>query len=658
MYRARSFFVWLCIPLLAAPSGGFAADKPADKPAGGPNSPNPPKQDNASIGAIPADSHGWLKRLTHNYRPASVPPPSTANSNRLESLLRAGNLYLSMQDTIALALENNLDIAIQRYGPQIADAAVLQAEAGGFARGVNTTVLSGPSGAAVSTSGTTPGSNQNAASTSSVATASAVGASVLQQSGPGIPALDPMLIGNLSWAHQTTPQTSTFITGTTSLIQSQNLSGLNIQKGFLSGTIVSLGLNNSTTTSNNPRNDFNPFTSSSVGIGITQHLLQGFGPAVNSRQIHIAKNNREVSDLTFKLQVETTVAAIMSLYWQLVAFNEQVKVAQEAVAAAQRLYEDNKRQVEVGTMAPIEVTRAEAQIAAGEQQLTIAQTQVLQQETILKTALSRTGVASPSVADARIITTDQITIPSVEAISPIQDMTAMALSSRPEMAQSRIQISNQLLSIRGSKNSLLPTLDAVVNVANSGLAGSPTSLTPPPGTIRSNNPFFIGGFGDALNQIFSRNFPNYSAGFSLNIPLRNRSAQAQVINDELTLRQQQLGLQRLENQVRVDVQNALIGLTQARAQYQSAIRAKVLQAQTLDAEQKKLALGASTIYNVIQDQQALTAAESNEVSARASYARAKVELDRATGQILTNHNISLDEAFRGVVSRPPSPLPQ
>jgi len=229
----------------------------------------------------------------------------------------------------------------------------------------------------------------------------------------------------------------------------------------------------------------------------------------------------------------------------------------------------------------------------------------------------------------------------------------MALSSRPELAQSRIQLQNQELTIRGSRNSLLPTLDAVANLSNNALAGQPNTL----GFNHSNDPFFIGGYGQVLNQLFSRNFPNYSIGVNLNIPIRNRSAQAQVINDELTLRQQQLGLQRLENQVRVDVQNALIGLTQARAQYQSATKASQLQAATLDAEQKKLALGASTIYNVIQDQQALTAAQSNQVAAMAAYTRAKVELDRATGQILTNNNISLDEAFRGIVGRPPTVLP-
>ena len=648
MFEAKSSLALLCSLLLLSPAGGFAADKPSGAPAGAPAPGTRTAVD---------QSHGLLGKIERPYRARQVPPPSLANTTRLESLLRGGNLYLSLQDTIALALENNLDIAIQRYTPQVADALVMQAEAGSFARGVSTNVTAGPSGAVVSASGTTPGANQNAASVASAGTTSAVGTSVLQQSGPAIPNLDPILTGSASWAHQTTPQSNTFITGTTSLIQRQDLSTFGVQKGFLTGTIVNLGLNNNSTFSNNPRNDINPVSSSSLGFFFTQHLLQGFGPAVNSRQIHIARNNREVADLTFKLQVETTVAAIMSLYWQFVALNDQVKVAEGAVAAAQRLYEDNKRQVEVGTMAPIEVTRAEAQIAAADQQLTLARMQVLQQETIIKTALSRTGVASPSIADAHIIPTDVIRIPDVEPISPIQDMMAMALSSRPELAQSRIQIQNQTLTMRGSKNALLPTLDLVANLSNSALAGDRTTLPPPPGSIRNNNAFFIGGYGTVLSQLFARNFPNYSAGFNLTIPLRNRAAQAQVINDELTLRQQQLGLQRLENQIRVDVQNAVIGVTQARAQYQSATKQRVLQSQTLDAEQKKLALGASTIYNVIQDQQALTAAESNEVTARAAYARARVELDRSTGQILTNNSISLDEAFRGVVSRPPAQLP-
>jgi outer membrane protein TolC len=603
------------------------------------------------------ERNGIVGRISGPYRANPQPQINVTNSTRIESLLRAGNLYLSLQDTIALALENNLDIAIQRYGPLLADAALLSAQAGGFARGVSTTVTAGPSSASVSSTGTTPGANVSAAALSSNANASAVGASVISSGGPAIPALDPVLIGGLSWAHATTPQSSAFLTGTNSLIQRNDVANFGIQKGFLTGTTIGLGLNNTSVTSNNPRNDFNPSTNSSLALSFTQHLMQGFGRAVNSRQIRIAKNNREVSDLTFRQQVETTVTAVMELYWDLVAFNDAVQVSKDALAASQQLLENNRKQVEVGTLAQIEVVRAEAEIASREQTLLVSQTRVLQQETILKTALSRTGVASPAIAAAHIITTDAIRVPPVEPVVPIQDLTAQALASRPELATSRIQLDNQELTIRGSKNALLPTLDVVAGLSNGALAGSPNPLPALPGSPHSNTAFFIGGYGTVLSQLFARNFPNYSVGVNLNIPIRNRGAQAQMITDELTYRQQQLVLQRLENQVRVDVQNAVIGVSQARAGYLAAQKAQVLQQQTLDAERKKLDLGASTTYNVILAERDLVTAQDTLVAAEAAYAKAKVELDRATGQILYNHNVSLDEAYKGVVARPPSPMP-
>jgi outer membrane protein TolC len=649
MLAVKPYLVLICVALLLAPAT-FAADPPA-------NAPQTAGQNPADHHSPFSDTRGWLGQAIGPYRVKQVPPPDLTNSGRLESLMRAGNIYLSLQDCIALALENNLDIEIQRYGPALADAALQLASAGGFARGVSTSVTAGPSSASVSSSGTTSGSNQNATSQASAGTASAVGGSVIQSSGPSIPNLDPTLTGGASWAHITAPQSSAFTTGTNFLITRQDMNNLGVQKGFLTGTTVSLGLSNSTVTNNSMRADFNPATSGALSLSFTQHLLQGFGWSVNSRQIRIARNNREVSDLTFKLQVVTTVTAVMELYWDLVAFNESVRVAQDALTASQKLLDDNKRQVEVGTLAPIEIVRAEAQIATGEQDLLVAQTRVLQQETIIKTALSRTGVASPTVAGAHIIPIDHIQMPGVEPTAPIQDLNALALTSRPELAQSRIQLLNQELTMKGSKNGLLPTLDVVASLANNALAGQVNTLPAPAGTVHSNTPFFIGGYGTVLSQLFARNFPNYSAGFNLSVPLRNRAAQAQVITDELTYRQQQLGLQRLENQVRVDVQNALIGLMQARAQYQAAVKGVLLQQQSLDAEQKKLALGASTIYNVILMQRDLVTAQSNQVTAEAAYVKARVELDRSTGQILNNNNISLDEAFKGVVSRPPSPIP-
>jgi outer membrane protein len=622
MRRVRPYLAAVCTVLLLVPSAGAA---------------DPPK---------PPESSGVFGRFANPYRPADVPPVSLGNSGRLDALLRAGKLYLSLDDTIALALENNLDLEIQRYVPLLASASVQRTRAGSTARSVSTSVLSGPASA----TGTT---TQAAALTSAVSTST----TTTTTTGPALPALDPTLTGSARWGHTSTPQSSTFTTGTNSLVQRTDTSSVGIQQGFLTGSLASLSLTNTTVTSNNRGADFVPATSATLGFTFTQHLLQGFGVAVNNRQMRIAKNNREIGDLTFKLQVITTVAAVMELYWDLVSFTEDARVKRAALTASEKLYGDNKKQVEIGTLAPIEIVRAEAEVASRQQDLTVSETRLLQQETILKNALSRNGVSSPSVAEARIVPTDRIRVPDVEAIQPVQDLVATALAARPELGQSRIQVQNQQISIKGTRNGLLPTLDAVATLNNNALAGQPSDLPVLAGRTRSTPAFFIGGYGTVLSQLFSRNFPDYAIGFSLNIPLRNRSAQADMVNDQLTLRQQQLSLLRQENQVRVDVQNAVIALQQARAQVVAAVKARVLQEQTVDAEQKKYELGASTIYNVILAQRDLATAQSTEVSAMSNYSRSRVELDRVTGQTLNSNNISLAEAVQGKVTRPPDRIP-
>jgi outer membrane protein TolC len=583
-----------------------------------------------------AEHRDFFGRLASPYTARIPAMPAMANSGRLEALLRAGNLYLSLQDALALALENNLDIQMQRYGPEVADTNLLHAQSGGFAVPVSTTVVAGPA----SVTGTPP-----SAGLQSLIVAGST------QIGFAPPSLDPIFTGNSSWAHNTTPQSSSFTTGTSALVQRQVATGVGIQDNFLTGTAVNLGLSNSNVDTNSVRAQFNPATNSSLTLSVTQHLLQGFGPALNSRQISIARNNREISDLTFKAQVITTISAISDLYWDLVAYNENVRVQRDALAASQRLLEDDQKQVEVGTLAPIEVTRARAEIASGQQALTLAETQLLQQETILKNALSKTGVLSPEIATAHVILTDHLRVPGTATLTPIQDLTATGLASRPELAQFRILIHNQDIAIRGTRSELLPTLDVVGLLTNNGLAGQ---VNP---AVAGASPFFIGGYGTVLSQIFARNFPTYSIGLNLSLPIHNRAAQADLINSELTLRQQQVGIQRLENQVRVEVQNAVIGVQQARAQYESATQQRVLQQETVDAEQKKLDAGVSTTYNVILTQRDLVTAESNEVAALSAHAKARVELSRATGQTLVDNDISVDEAFKGKVARPPSPIP-
>jgi len=419
---------------------------------------------------------------------------------------------------------------------------------------------------------------------------------------------------------------------------------------------------------NSYRNDFNPSLSGDFNLTITQHLLQGFGLALNSRNIRVAKNNLKLSDLTFQQQVITTVAAVMNLYWDLVSYNEDRKVRLQALALAEKLYNDNKKQVEIGTMAPIEIVKAEAEVAQRQQELTVSETQLFQQEIILKNTLSRTGVASPSLAGAHIIPTDRIQLPEKEVLPAAEELVAKAIASRPDIAQTNIQIENSKINLTGVKNSLRPSLDLVGTFRNNGLVGEVNQLPQPaiPGVSAgvtaeqralTVNDFFVGGLGRLMNQLVSRNFPDYGFTFQLNIPLRNRSAQADVTRSQLALRQSEVRQQQILNQLRVDVQNALVSVQQARARYNAALKARVLQEQNLDAEQKKYALGASTIYFVIQAQRDLASAGSTEVAALAAYGKAKVEMDRSTGQTLAANNIVVEEAYRGQVAAPPSRIP-
>lgn len=560
--------------------------------------------------------------------------------------MRAGKLYLSLQDTISLALENNLDIDLQRYGPRLAEIEYQRSKSGGVAR------IGSAGGISTATTG--------AAGSQLVVVAPQTGQTLQGQF------LDPFLTGTVSWGHQTQPQTSPFVTGTSSLVAERTIGNFGVQQSFNTGTTAFVGFNNNFTSQNSGRNDFNPSKNANGQLQITQKLMEGFGRAVNNRNIRISRNNIKVSELVFQQQVIATVAAIISLYWNLVSANEDVRVKQQALALNQKLYDDNKKQVEIGTLAPIEIIRAEAEVARSQQDLTISETDLLQQETVLKNALSRTGVASPGLGESRIIPTDKISMPDTEAVEPIQDLVGKAVTGRPELEQSRVNLESAKIGLKGTKSALLPTVDAFVNFQQNGLSGAlntqpvPAAIPGQPSLPRNPNNidgYFLGGYGTALAQIFRRNFPDYSAGVTLNIPLKNRAAQNDVARDQLGVRQSEIRFQQSLNQVRVEVQNAVISLQQARARYQTSVKNRVLQEQTLDAEQKKYALGASTIFFVIQAQRDLTAAQASEVASLSTYARARNELERATGQTLPANNIQIDEAMKGSVSRPPSAIP-
>ncbi|MGH9504555.1 MAG: TolC family protein [Terriglobales bacterium] len=593
------------------------------------------------------------------YMPRHLPPPDLSNTPRIDQLLQNGKLYLSMDDAVTLALENNLDIAIARYNLNIADTDILRASAGASTLGVNSGLVQGTPGGGTGglsgiigsgTGGTTAGAG-GAGTGSGGLVISTLG------SGPQITSFDPLLTGNLQFDHNNLLSSSTFAAPVTA--SNTTTANFSYLQGFKWGSNVSVGFNNTRQTTSSPFATLSPNLGSNFQARITQHLLQGFGLAPNTRFIRIAKNDREISDVAFRLQTITTIDQIQNIYWDLVYAYENVRVQQESVAFADKTLSDTQKQVEIGTLAPIEVVRAQSTVASDQQQLTLAQTNLQLQQLLIKNAISRTLV-DPRLADAEVIPTSTMLLPPQESVVPTEDLVTDGLSHRAELAEARINLSNTEISNKAIRSSLLPALDLYAYYGGSGLGGAQNdaNLCPP---LPAAQPFGCRpvsvspvGYGSTLNQLVNSTAPDKGVGLQLTIPLRNRVAQATQIRSELEYRQAQMRLQQLENQVRIEVRNAQFAVQQNRASVASAQAAVDLGKQSLDAEQKKYALGASTTTLVLQNRTALAQAESTLVSAMAAYEKAKVELDRATGLLLDHAGILISDAERGEVTHAPN----
>jgi outer membrane protein len=598
------------------------------------------------------------------YVPRNVPPPNLSNTPRIDQLLQNGKLMLAMDDAIALALENNLDIAIARYNLNIADTDILRTKAGAAFRGVNTGIVQGTPGGGVGGIGGTPTSGSQgggAGGTTSGAGGAGAGTSGLVSStlgvGPNITPFDPIITGTLQLDRSRTQSANSFSNPFTN--QNTGTGDFTYSQGFATGTSMSVGFNNSRVTSSSNFSKLSPLLNSNFRFTLTQHLLSGFGFLPNTRFIRIAKNNREISDVGFRLQVITTVNQIQTIYWDLVNAYENVRVQQDSLALAEKTLADNRKQVEIGTLAPIEVVRAQSVVATNQQSLIVAKTNLELQQLLIKNALSRTLV-DPVLAEAEVIPTSTMELPANEPVVPVQDLINDALNHRAELAESRIDLTNRDINNKSAKSALLPSLDLFAYYGGSGLGGTQSVLNtcgnpgaPPAGFCAQPGSFNAVSYSSTLNQLVNSTAPDKGAGLQLNIPLRNRSAQADQVRAQLEYRQAQMRLQQLENVVRIEVRNAQYSLLQNRASVEAAAAAVELARQSLDAEQKKYALGASTTTLVLQSQRDLTQAQSNLVSAKASYEKSRVELDRATGLTLDHNSILLDDAERGQVSKMP-----
>src|ERR1700680_3098894 len=394
--------------------------------------------------------------LIRPYEAKPVPPVNLRNSQRIFDLVRAGQLFLSLADAIALALENNLDIEVERYLPRIAQTDIQRSKGGGLLRGLSLLVdepppgIGGPNGPLLTTLTASPtpapAVNSNfsdvALITQKQNDLSVTGALPLSP-GPAIPQYDPAISGLMNWAHLSTAEYNPLLTGGSNWLASNNFNGnLGWTQGFSLGTQVSMTFDNTRLTSNAARYTYDPILSSSLGFTVTQPLLRGFGIELNRRYIHIAKNNEKIADLVFRQQVIDTVAGITRLYTDLVSLNEDVKVKREAMRLAERLYEDNQNKVQQGQQAPIEVTRAQAQVASNRQALISAEGLVQQQELIVKTAITRGGLANPAIRAAHIIATDTVTGPETEPVRPVEHLIAAGFGAGPGMARAGIRGGN------------------------------------------------------------------------------------------------------------------------------------------------------------------------------------------------------------------------
>jgi len=596
------------------------------------------------------------------YLPQELAQPQFANSPRIDSLMREGKIYLSIDDAIALALENNLDLEIARYNLNIADTDYLRSKSGANILGINTGIVQNTPGGGVGGLGGTVGSGTGG--TTVAAGGAGTGTNGLVSStlgiGPTITSFDPVLTGTLQLDKNDTESVSS-LAPVPILAQNTYTANFAYTQGFQWGTTLTAGFNNTHLTTNSPTSLLTPDLGSNFQFKITQNLLQGFGALPNTRFIRIARNNREISDVAFRLQIITTTDQIENMYWDLVYAFENVRVQQEALTYAQKALDDSKRQAQVGTVPPIQVVSAQSTVATDQQNLIVAQNNLQLQQLLMKNALSR-SIDDPVLGEADVIPTSTMQVPQEEPVIPTQDLISQALDHRAELVESRIDLNSRDLSSKAVRNAMLPTLDAFAYYGGSGVGGTVALPACPAGTVSSRcyttlpPPFRTTnsvGYGGTLDQLVNSTAPDKGIGLTLNIPLRNREAQANQVRSQLEYRQAQVRLHQLENQVRIEVRNAQFDVKQNRAAVQAAQSAVDLARQTFDADQQKLKVGLTTQTAILQDASTLTTSESNLVSAKAAYEKSRIELDRATGLLLDHSGIDVAEATRGQVTHLP-----
>ena len=592
------------------------------------------------------------------YSPEEVPEPQLTNSPLLGQLIVDGKLHMSLKDAIRLALENNLDLAIARYNLPIANTDILRTKAGGVFRGVNAGVVQGTPGGGVGGFGTgAPGGG--AGGTTGGAGGAGAGASGLVQStlgvGTAVASFDPAITASVGAEHQTSPQASLQIYGVPSLQLNTGQANVSYSQAFATGTSFSVQFNNNSQTNNSPFYNLSPTLTSMYQFSFQQQLLAGFGFGPNLRYLRIANNNKRISDIAFKDQVIVTVTQIENIYWDLVNAYEQTQVSEQSLAFAQQSLDTAKKQLQLDSIPEMDVMRAEAEVSKRDQDLTVARTTLQLQELLIKNALTR-RLDDPVLEAVPVVPTDRLESTQPAASPAVQDLIAQALQDRTELAESDIDLANRQISRKAVTNALLPSLSLVGFYGGSGLAGPLNPAYNPVLAGAPNTSTVPTNFAGALGNAFNNSSPDYYIGLNLNIPIRNRVAKADQYRSELEYRQAELRREQLKKQIRIEVRNAQYALEQSRARVESALKGRDLAERTFEITQKEQDLGAGSSYQTMTAQRDLSVAELDWVTARTTYEKARVELDRATGATLERNGVLIQDAIAGTVTALSQPL--
>ncbi|MBV9401194.1 MAG: TolC family protein [Bryobacterales bacterium] len=579
------------------------------------------------------------------YQAPTVPPSRTTNSDRLYGLIRAGKLYLTLQDAIGLAIENNLDLEIDRYGPLAAEWNFQRQQAGGPLKGVpngNTFVNQITAGQGIN------GAIQSAGLSSGNASGGGGNTNTqISQVGPITPNLDTVAQNTSAWAHLTYPQPNAILSQTTALVDVTSRFNSFVQEGLVSGGFAQVSMNMSYLNENSPNDVINPSWAPIAQVYVRHSLLNGFGTGVNSRFIRVAQGQIGAARETFRAQLLALVANIANLYWDLVIAGEDLKAKQGTLEIAQKFLDDTKARIQLGEIAGFEVFRAQTEFSSRRQEVAIAEANVLQREVLLKDALSRNGLADLALDEAEIVPLDRIQVPESDDLPSLRELVMKAMALRPDVALAKIGDESQRISAEGTANGILPSLQAAAAASARGLAG-----TPNPAAGAAPNPQIVGGLGTAFAQTFTGDFTGRQGTLLFSAPFKNHVAQADYGIDQLQLSQGDLIERRNQNQLVVDISNQMIALRQARARYSQAVATRVLEEQLLDKEQQQFLLGGSAIENVVAAARSLAAAQYAEVAALGGYSRARVALDQVLGQTLEVNRVSVDDALGAAPSGP------